>query len=86
MAIARKSLQGVGDASKGEWIEESERFCHIRRRLNEEEENVIGPPVDLRGTFEAQDRARFFLLRNSMRPMYRQLESIVRSELAGGNT
>jgi hypothetical protein len=49
-------LQGVGDASNGEWEEFTGRAYHIRRRLSAEEEAVIGPAVDLRGTPEAVSR------------------------------
>jgi hypothetical protein len=46
--IANQQLDGVGDASLGEWIEENGPFVHLRRRLNREEEKITGPVVDIR--------------------------------------
>jgi hypothetical protein len=51
-------LQGVGDASLGEWHEFTGKAYHIRRRLDKGEELIIGSPVDLRQTDEATRRLR----------------------------
>jgi hypothetical protein len=49
-------LDGVGDASLGQWEERGETAWHLRRRLTTEEQASIGPACDLRGTKEAQHR------------------------------
>ena len=54
--LARKQLAGVGDRGRGEWVEFTDKACHVRRRLSAEEELVIGPVKDIRGTKEAEER------------------------------
>ena len=55
MALA--ALEGVGDASLGEWRERGSAF-HIRRRLTDEERKLAGnlQVRDIRGTPEEQKR------------------------------
>ena len=53
--LARKALDGVGDSTRGEWVEVA-RALHLRRRLSAEEETVTGPSVDIRGTLEYEHR------------------------------
>lgn len=55
---AREALEGVGDASLGEWTEWTGVAFHVRRRLTEEEQSLVGPVVDVRGTEEAQRRMK----------------------------
>ncbi len=56
-AEARRVLDGVGDASLGEWLDPPVRgVLHLRRRLSAEEGEAIGPVVDVRGTDEAARR------------------------------
>jgi hypothetical protein len=53
--VALRHLVGVGDRTH-EWDEWSGYAYHIRRRLTDDEQNVIGPAIDLRGTSEARER------------------------------
>lgn len=54
---ARRVLYGVGEASRGEWSERGGwEFFHLRRRLSTEEELLVGPVMDIRGTPEAERR------------------------------
>ena len=53
--LAYGELDGVGDASLGEWVEAVTAF-HLRRRLSKQEELLVGPVVDIRGTPEAWRR------------------------------
>lgn len=55
---ARWALEGVGDASLGEWAERTPRAVHVRRRLTLAEQLSVGDAKDLRGTREALDRYR----------------------------
>jgi hypothetical protein len=50
-------LDGVGDASRGQWEEGGLRAFHVRRRVSVDEEATVGPAVDIRGT--AEQRWRF---------------------------
>jgi hypothetical protein len=50
------TLEGVGDATRGEWREMPRRSFHLLRRLSEAEQERIGPAVDIRGTEEAAQR------------------------------
>ena len=57
--LARMFLNGVGDASLGEWVEAGERgVFHVRRRLSAAEQEEFGIPVvrDVRGTPEYEGR------------------------------
>jgi len=54
---AERQLQGVGDASLGEWREWSGKAFHIRRRLTEREQRTVGPVMDIRRSDEATLRA-----------------------------
>lgn len=51
--LAARVLDGVGSRIAGEWHEWTGKAYHIRRRLTQEEMNVTGPVVDIRGTPEA---------------------------------
>ena len=53
---AMQALDGVGDASLGEWGEEGDIAYHVRRRLTLDEQERVGEVVDVRGTPEAQRR------------------------------
>jgi hypothetical protein len=53
---ARDLLEGVGDAKRGEWVEVSARAIHVRRRLSADEERLVGPAIDIRGTPEVEQR------------------------------
>lgn len=55
--LAREVLDGLGDASLGEWTEDNPRAFHLRRRLAVEEAAQIGEVIDVRGTTDAR-RAR----------------------------
>ena len=55
-AVAEKVLDGVGAASLGEWREIGGVAMHLRRRLTPSEAAVIGPVVDVRGTWEHHKR------------------------------
>lgn len=57
-AIARRLLEGVGDAQAGEWVEDRPAAYHLRRRLTEAEAARVGPVLDIRGTWEATKRLR----------------------------
>lgn len=53
---ARAILDGVGDASLGEWLDVRPRALHMRRRLSTAERAIVGDVLDLRGTPEATAR------------------------------
>jgi hypothetical protein len=55
-AIAEEALLGVGDREAGEWEEVRDVALHLRRRLTAEEAALVGPVVDVRGTWESQKR------------------------------
>lgn len=52
---ALQALEGVGD-NRHEWEEWTGRAFHIRRRLTPEEQEYVGPAVDIRGTDEYAQR------------------------------
>ena len=55
---ALRQLEGVGDASLGEWRETGEKAFHVRRRLSAAEQERTGLTVaDIRRTPEAAERA-----------------------------
>lgn len=54
--IARRALEGVGDATLGEWVELGAYVFHLRRRISQEEQAVIGEAIDIRGTPEHERR------------------------------
>lgn len=56
-AECERQLAGVGDAQLGEWREWTGRAFHLRRRLSEREQRLVGPVVDVRGTLDARRRA-----------------------------
>lgn len=39
----------MGEASRGEWEEWTGKALHVRRRVSEPEEQVLGPALDIRG-------------------------------------
>jgi len=56
--LCREILQGFGDVSLGEWIEDRPIAFHIRRRLAVDEAKDIGEPIDFRGTEEGPKRLK----------------------------
>lgn len=55
--LALQALEGVGDKALGQWIESSRsKIVHVRRRISVDEESVIGPAIDIRGSKEESDR------------------------------
>jgi hypothetical protein len=50
--LAEAALAGAGDPRLGEWHEWTGRAYHLRRRLTEREQALVGPVVDCRGTGE----------------------------------
>ena len=65
---AERQLAGVGDASLGEWREVTAKAVHIRRRLTEREQRLVGPVLDIRRSDEARMRAARLGARLSMAP------------------
>lgn len=63
LAACREALDGVGDATLGEWIEEGQRapIMHLKRRVSEAEADLVGGIRDIRGTPELKRRARELL-------------------------
>ena len=53
---ALDELDGVGDATLGEWREVGDIAVHVRRRLSAEEQATVGPVADIRGSWEATKR------------------------------
>lgn len=49
-------MAGVGDASLGEWVERTSKAVHVRRRISEKEQLLVGEVRDIRGTEEATSR------------------------------
>lgn len=56
--IARRELRGVGDATRGEWVERGETALHLRRRLSAREERPDVLVCDIRHTDEHEQRVR----------------------------
>lgn len=54
--LAERALLGVGDRTLGEWREIGTIAVHLRRRLSTTEEAIVGPVVDVRGTWEHTKR------------------------------
>jgi hypothetical protein len=56
--LAEKHLDGVGDASLGEWEEFNEdvQVLHLKRRLSAKEQEAVGEAIDIRGTDEQETR------------------------------
>lgn len=55
---ALAALEGVGDATLGEWREMGAVAFHIRRRTTPEESAIVGELRDIRGTAEVTERLR----------------------------
>jgi hypothetical protein len=55
-SAALVALSGVGRSETGQWEEWTGRAFHVRRRLSPDEEQLVGPVVDIRGTPEADER------------------------------
>jgi hypothetical protein len=55
-AQAARVLLGVGDAAAGEWRDVGRIAVHLRRRLTDAEAAIVGPVVDIRGTWEMRKR------------------------------
>lgn len=58
-SIALNALRGVGDVTRGEWLECGNRgVVHVRRRLSQDEQDAFGIAAvrDIRGTEEEQER------------------------------
>jgi len=53
---AFKFIEGVGDASLGQWEEYTGYAFHLRRRLSSDEQIAIGDVVDIRDTDEQERR------------------------------
>lgn len=69
--IALSALEGVGNASLGEWEEKGNNgVYHVRRRLSAEEQNMVGDARDIRGTTEESKRISALL--DSVHPMVAQ--------------
>lgn len=58
------ALEDVGDPAKGEWVEEGVRWplMHIKRRLSDAEDELVGGIKDLRNTKEQRLRVRELLI------------------------
>jgi len=56
--LALRHLEGVGDATSGQWEEWTGRAFHLRRRLAAKEQQIVGPAIDCRNTEEAIVRLR----------------------------
>jgi hypothetical protein len=54
--MAYEMLDGFGDKTLGEWVEDRTRAFHLRRRLSPDEQSRIGEAHDCRGTEEAAKR------------------------------
>jgi hypothetical protein len=55
---AFEMLEGFGDASLGEWIDDRPKGFHLRRRLTAKEQELVGEAVDCRGGEEGIARFR----------------------------
>lgn len=57
------AIEDVGDAEKGEWVEEGVRWplMHIKRRLSDAEDELVGGIQDLRNTKAQRVRVRELL-------------------------
>jgi len=55
---ALDALSAVGDKRLGEWHQWTGVAYHVRRRLSAQEQMLVGPVVDIRGTEEADQRWR----------------------------
>jgi hypothetical protein len=56
-ALAERALEGVGDASLGEWREAGGNgVFHLRRGVTAAEAALVGPVEDIRGTPEETRR------------------------------
>lgn len=57
-SMAERALTGVGDTALGEWRERGEKAVHIRRRLSDDERQLLGGLTvrDVRGTDEERQR------------------------------
>jgi hypothetical protein len=64
-SLARLELEGVGDATLGEWVESEQipgsMILHYRKRLTPEEQAIVGPVIDVRGTPMHDLRAKLAL-------------------------
>jgi hypothetical protein len=60
--IALAALEGVGDERLGQWEEKGRGgVWHVRRRLSDEEQRVVGDALDVRGTPEEEARLHALL-------------------------
>ena len=75
-SLARRSLEGVGDATLGEWRDATKNAVHLRRRLSVREEEFIGRAKDIRGTRE--ERRRLKRLRSEVSPALWQAIAAIR--------
>jgi hypothetical protein len=64
-------LDGVGDATLGEWYESGGLAFHVRRRLSEVEARIVGTVVDIRETPEALQR--FERMRRHLPPGWHEI-------------
>lgn len=54
--LALVELEGVGDASRGQWEEYTGNAFHLRRRLSDDEQKSVGDAIDIRDTPEHEKR------------------------------
>lgn len=67
------ALGAVGDARQ-QWEEWTGYAYHIRRRLSEAEQSLVGPAVDCRGTDEGM--RRYESLRDTLPPAALKLAAV----------
>ena len=73
---ARMALEGVGDADRGEWKQVTNIAVHLRRRLSEQEQAVIGDAKDIRGT--AAEIERYTKLKMAVNPrVWERIEAMM---------
>lgn len=75
-SVALSMLDGVGDAGRGEWHFMSRKAFHVRRRLSEAEDAIVGPAIDIRGTEEAIKRVREAMAASPQIPEHFFLEEL----------
>lgn len=54
--VALRQLDGVGAPLLGQWNEMTGKAFHVRRRVRPEEEAIVGPMLDIRGTSAVTER------------------------------
>ena len=69
--LARGALDGVGDATLGEWLQVGDAAVHLRRRLSAAEAELVGPVVDIRGD-DAEVERRLAAVATILPPGWRE--------------